>query len=351
MKIMRKNADSQWLNYVVSLCGVLLIGSILIIIQGESPLRAFQAILMGSVGSVSAISSSIRWSIPVIIAAMSAIVAQRSGITNLGLEGQIYFAAFASALVGAMLPMPRPLHITFTLLAGGLVGLLTALLPALLKIFLEIDEMVSTLMLNYIAIYVTEFLTMQLMGLNSSTNPNMIATPEILETARLSQLFKPYQASTGIFIALALVFLLNFLYKRTRAGYGWEQLGRNFRFARYGGISPRLNYMIVFLLSGFIAGLCGAVEISGAHYRFRNSFASNLGWDGIMVALIAKNRPKTALVVALLWGMLKAGSMNMERMTNVNRILVTLIQALFVLLVTVDVKRFLPKRKACSEVT
>lgn len=350
MKVLRNKSDSQWINYAASLCGVLLIGSILVLMQGENPIEAFQAILAGSIGSISAISSSIRWSIPVIIAAMSAIVAQRSGILNLGLEGQIYFAAFSSALVGALLPMPRALHLPFTLLVGGLVGLLYAILPAMLKIFLDIDEMVSTLMLNYIAIYVTEFLTMQMMGLNSGTNPDMIATPEILESARLGQLFKPYQANTGIFIALSLVILLSFIYKRTCAGYSWEQLGRNSRFARYGGISQKWNYIIVFLFSGFIAGLCGAVEITGVHYRFRNNFASNLGWDGIMVALIAKNKPKTALVVGLLWGMIKAGSMHMERMTSVSRILVTLIQALFVLLITVDFKSLLPKKKVRSEV-
>ena len=343
MKKQHKSSNSQWINYVVSLCGVLLIGSVLILIQGSSPLEAFGAIVSGSLGSISAISSSIRWSIPVLIATMAAIIAQKPGIINLGLEGQIYFAAFSAGLVGALVPLPRIIHIPFTILVGGIVGLIYAILPALLKVYLKIDEMVSTLMMNYIAVFATELLTMNLSGLNATSNPDMIATPEILDSAKLPQLFKPYQASAGIFIAIGIVFIVHIIYKYTRTGYEWEQLGRNSRFARYGGIRDKKNYITVFLLSGFVAGICGAVEIIGAHYRFRNNFASNLGWDGIMVALIAKNNPMVALVVGVIWGMIKAGSLSMERMTNVNRILVTLIQALFVLFVTVDIKALVKK--------
>ena len=120
-------------------------------------------------------------------------------------------------------------------------------------------------------------------------------------------------------------------------------LGRNSRFARYGGVRVVQNMTFAFLLSGFISGVCGAVEIMGPLLRFRNNFSTGMGWDGIMVALIAKNNPINAIGVSLLWGMIKAGSLNMERMTSVNRILVTLIQALFVIFITVDIRSLLKK--------
>ena len=333
-------------NYLFSFVLVIFVGAVLILIQGSNPLEAFAAIATGAVGSLPALISSIRWSTPVLIATMAAIVAQKSGIINLGLEGQIYFAALSAGIVGAFLPLPRPLHIPLTILVGGMVGMIYTIIPALLKTYLKINEMITTLMLNYIALFMTEYLTMQLMGFNADTNPEQIATPEIAETARLHQIMKPYQATTGIIIALAIVVIVLLFYKYTRSGYEWEMLGRNPAFARYGGIREKKNYITVFLLSGFIAGICGAVEIMGTHYRFRNNFANNLGWDGIMVAMVARNNPKTALVVGVVWGMLKAGSLNMERMTSVNRILVTLIQALFVLFITVDVQSLIKKWKA-----
>ena len=193
------------------------------------------------------------------------------------------------------------------------------------------------------AVLFTEYFTMMLMGLNSDTNPDQIATPEILESARLTQLLPPYQATTGIFIALGIALAVFAFFKFTRRGYEWRMLGRNSRFARYGGVRVVQNMTFAFLLSGFISGVCGAVEIMGPHLRFRNNFSTGMGWDGIMVALIAKNNPINAIGVSLLWGMIKAGSLNMERMTSVNRILVTLIQALFVIFITVDIRSLLKK--------
>ena len=345
MNKLRKSDRRQWMNYVFSLGIILLIASVLIIIQGSNPLEAFAAIVRGSVGGFSSIASSIRWSTPVLIATMAAAIAQKSGIINLGLEGQIYFAAFSAGIVGAFLPLPTPLHIPITILVGGIVGLIYAIVPALLKAYLNVNEMIVTLMLNYVAVFMTELITMRLMGLNADSNPEQIATPEILDSAKLTQIMKPYQASTGIFIAIGIVILVYLFYRYTRSGYEWTLLGRNPRFAKYGGVKDKKNYIMVFLLSGFVAGICGAVEIMGAHYCFRNNFANNLGWDGIMVAMIAKNNPRAALVVGIIWGMIKAGSLSMERMTSVNRILVTLVQALFVLFITVDIKSVLEKTK------
>jgi simple sugar transport system permease protein len=328
-------------NYLSALVLVMSAASVLIFIQGSSPPDAFYALFRGAVGSTAAIASSIRWTIPVLVSAMAAVVAQRSGIINLGLDGQVYFGAFFAAIVGAFFSISHPFHIMTALLAGSIAGLLYALIPALLKIFLGIDEMITTLMFNYISILLTEFFTMKLMGLGANANPDMIATPEILNTAKLKSILPPYQATTGIFIAVAIVILVWAFYRYTRAGYEWKILGRNAAFARYGGIRVIKNYLVVFLLSGFLAGMCGAVEILGPHLRFRNNFANNLGWDGIMVALIAGNNPLGAAVVGILWGMIKAGSLSMERMTSVNRILVTLLQALFVLFITVDFRSLL----------
>ena len=342
----KRDFASAILNYVISIALALGVASVLIIIQGSDPLEAFHEMVVGAVGSTSAIASSIRWSTPVIISATAAVIAQKSGINNLGIEGQLYFGAFVAAVIGAYVPGPGYIIIPLAIAMGALAGLLYAAVPALLKLYCNIDEMITTLMLNYAAIQFTEYLTLIIMGLDSNTNPDLIATPEIPASAQLTRFMPPYQANTGFFLGIVLVILAFLVYRYTRVGYEWNLIGKNRNFAKYGGINQFKNYLIIFLLSGAVAGICGAVEILGPHLRFRTNFSTNMGWDGIMVALVARNNPIAAGIVAIIWGMIKAGSLSMERMTSVNRILVTLVQALFVLFITLDFKSLFKKLQA-----
>ncbi len=312
-------------------------GTLLIRIQGSNPSEAMYWLIRGAFGSRGAISSSIRWMTPVMLASLAAVVAQKSGIFNLGIEGQLYFGAFVTAVVGAYVPGPRIIMLPVAILAGGLAGMLYALIPALLRVHLKVSEMITTLMFNYVAIQMTEFFTLKLMGLDSNINPDMIATPEILPNVVLTTILPPYQATTGIFIVLAIGIFINFFYKKTYRGFEWKMLGLNSSFAKYGGVDEKKNLLKVFLVSGLIAGICGGLEILGPHLRFRTNFSTNIGWDGIMVSLIANNNPMGSMLVSGLWGSIKAGSLTMERMTDVNRVLVTLVQAIFVLFITVDI--------------
>ena len=163
----------ECVSYLFSLAVVMLIASVLILIQGADPLEALTEMIKGAVGSKAAIASSIRWSTPVIVSATAAVIAQRSGINNLGIEGQVYFGAFTAALAAVYVKGPAALVIILSLLTGAVAGLLYAVLPAVLKLYFKIDEMITTLMLNYVAIQATEYLTMMVMGLDSNTNPEM----------------------------------------------------------------------------------------------------------------------------------------------------------------------------------
>lgn len=336
MRIKPQTRDSIC-NYTISIILVVLVGSLLIRIQGSSPKEAYSWIIRGAFGNRGGLSSSIRWMTPVMFAALAAVVAQRSGINNLGIEGQLYFGALVTGIVGAFWTGPRAIMLPVAVLSGGFAGLLYALVPALLRVFLKVDEMITTLMMNYVALQLTEFITLKVMHMDSNANPDMIATPEIASNIALTRILPPYQATTAIFVVVLIGILLHLFYKKTYMGFEWRMLGMNSSFARYAGVDEKKSYLRVFLLSGFIAGLCGAFEILGPHLRFRSSFSTNIGWDGIMVSLIANNSPIGSLVVSSIWGCIKAGSLTMERMTNVNRVLVTLVQAIFVLFITVDI--------------
>ena len=209
--------------------------------------------------------------------------------------------------------------------------------------------MITTLMLNYIAVLLTEYFTYIVMGISAAGDSLALSTPDIADTARLTVLIERTNASTGFFIAVLLVILVYLVYKCTILGYELKQVGENRRFSRIGGVNVTRTFLMIFLLSGFAAGLCGSIEVQGTYGKFTASFSNNLGWDGIMIAMIGNNNPLAVLAIAAVWGILKAGSLHMERMCDVNRLTVLLIQALFVLFITVDYRRifrFFVKKEA-----
>lgn len=334
----RFNAETrdELLKYALAFVAVIVIAALLIVAQGEDPGVAIRALFQGAFGSTTAIGNAIRWSIPCIFTGLAASVAFKSGVLNLGIEGQLYFGALVSAALGYMVELPAPLHIALCLGAGILSGVIYALLPALMKLLLKLDEMITTLMLNYIAVLLTEYITIQLMGISAVANPLSVETPYIHGSATLPLFIGGTKANIGVFIGIAVAIAIVLVYKYTVKGYELKQVGENIRFARVGGVRTNATFIAIFLISGAIAGLCGSVEVMGSYKKFRAGFAGSIGWDGIMIARVAKNKPLTTVLVAFLWGIMKAGSLQMERMTNINRLTVTLIQAIFVLFITVD---------------
>ncbi|MGI6586427.1 MAG: ABC transporter permease [Lutisporaceae bacterium] len=325
-------------KYLISFILTMVLGGLLVLVQGESPVEAVKAIVVGAFGSKINIGNSIRWSIPCMIAGAAATVAFRSGVMNLGLEGQIYFGAISGALAGAYVSLPHVPHVVICIVAAGLAGALYTLLPAFLRLFFKVDEMITTLMLNFVATLMTEYITIWfIMGGNMSANGSAsIATPQISRTAELSTIVKGTTANTGFFIGVTTLLLIAFFFKYTVQGYSARQAGQNMSFAKVGGVNVLRNYISMFLVSGFIAGMCGGIEVSGSYHRFTANFSPNLGWEGMMVTRVAENNPIALIFVSFIWGVLKAGSMHMERVTTLNRLTVNLIQMFFVILVSID---------------
>ncbi|MGC4026746.1 MAG: ABC transporter permease [Mesorhizobium sp.] len=328
-----------FVRYAVAVLLVLAIGSLILALDGKNPVEVFAKIIERSAVGEANIGRSLRWAAPVIIAGLAGLVAWRSGALNLGIDGQIYLGAFVGAVAGYAIEAPAGLHIPIAILCGAAAGAAWTLLPALLKLFVNVNEMVTTLMMNYIAVYLTTYLTIMLIGQDASnTNPDYLSTQKILDTAKLARLLPPSQVSTSLFMALGLSVLIFLVLRFSTSGYEMNMTGRNERNARYAGISTKTLMLGTFLASGAIAGVAGATEILGVHYKFQPNFATGLGWDGIMVMLIAKMNPLAVVLVGLLWGMLKNGAFAIERELGVNRMMVIVLQALFVLFVTTDLR-------------
>ncbi len=314
------------------LFGVLL-GCLILWLSGYNVPDFLKYLITGSLGSRSAIAATLRWSTPLILAGLGIAIGFRAGFFNVGVEGQLYVGAFAATWVGFTFSLYAPVHVAAAILAAILAGALWALVPAVLRFKLGANEVVTTLMLNYVAILLTEYLARyHFLALDASAEST--ATYPIAASARLLKLMPPYTVHLGLVIAVALALLLHFFIRRTRIGYELRVVGLSPSFARYGGVKTQLIGTIAFLLGGALGGICGATEILGVQGRFLSRFSPGFGFDGIVVALLAQNSPLGVIFGGLVLGALKAGGLAVERFSDVPRTVVIIVQGVIILLIT-----------------
>ena len=324
------------LRYVISFFGVIILGSALIIFQNEDPVNAAKLILEGSFGSMTAIGNTLRWTTPCMLTGAAGIIAFKSGINNLGIEGQMYVGALTAAIVGFVVELPPVLHVAACIVMAGIAGVLWVLVPALMRLFFNINEYVTTMMMNFVAMLLTDYITLWIIMPGFKETSTTIRTPSILSSAKLPTIIRGTSASYGFYIALFICLFVYVLYKYTIKGYELKQVGDNIKFAKAGGVNTTRTFISIFVLSGFIAGVCGGIEVTGGYYRYISNFSSTMGWDGIMIANISGRNPIALIFVSFVWGMLKTGAMHMERATTLNRLTVNLLQMIFVLLVSIN---------------
>lgn len=346
---LKSNVFYEMIKYIAALLAVVLLGILLIRLQGQDVAAAGKAMVYGAFGNISRIGNTIRWVTPCLLAGISAAIAFRTGIWNMGVGGQLYMGAFAATYMALYFSMPKGIYAVACILVGIMAGMIWALVPALLKRFLNVSEMISTLMLNYVATLLTTYFTKIVNGISANDNSKAMATPLINDNARLTNLIPKTNASTGIFIAIAIVIAMYLIYRYTIVGYEMRQVGANIRFSRAGGVRTNSMYLSIFMVSGAIAGLAGAIEILGVYGKFTADFASNMGWDGIMIATIGMSDPLATGLVGILWGALKSGSLYMEAVTDTNRLTMEVIQASFVLFVTINYRKLFNRSKITAQ--
>lgn len=323
-------------RYVASFIGVLLIGALLIAAQGEDPINAAVLILEGAFGGLVPLGNTLRWATPCLFTGLAGIIAFKSGVNNLGVEGQMYIGAFVAAVVGYVVELPPVIHAIACLLAAGLAGMVWVAIPALMRLFLRINEYITTMMMNFIATLLCDYIVIWIIIPAAGITTTTARTPAIYESAELTTIIPGTTASTGFVLAVVLALLVWALYRYTIVGYELKQVGENLRFAQAGGVNVKSTFLAIFALSGFCAGLCGGVEVTGGYHKYVSNFSTTMGWEGIMLANICNRNPIALIFVSLIWGALKTGAMSMERATTLNRLTVNLLQMIFVLCVAID---------------
>lgn len=312
----------------------ILVGAVLILATGNDPLEIYAALIRGACGSTFSLASSIRWTIPLIFAGTAASIAFKGGVFNMGVEGQMYMGGLAAAIIGVTCTdLPAPVLIPLMLVSSMLVGMIWALPPILAKVFFGSSEVVPCMMLNYVAMYLTDYLVHNVF-LASGNRGATIKTDMIAEQGRLATLIPGTSVSTALIIALVVVGLYWVLIRKTKLGYEFEICGINPRFAKYGGVNVLASRIGVILLSGAIAGLGGATEIMGVRYCFESRFVGDFATNGILSSLLGSCSPIGTLIGSIFMGFLKAGSLTVERTTSVSRAVAVVIQCTIICFVS-----------------
>lgn len=309
------------------------IGGILIAVSGSSPIEAYKAMFVGALAGKNEIYNTLFCATPIIVTGLAIAVAFKANLFNMGVEGQMYLGAFAAAFVGFTVKgLPPVLHVLLCLIAAVIAGGLFALIPGILKGKFDVNEMVVTIMLNYVAVLFTDYLT----NFVFYSGEGFAATYLIEKSAYLPRFMKTSQLNVAFIIALILVGIIFYVFKYTKLGLEIKSIGFNVFFAEATGMKTRKNAVVIMLMSGMLAGIAGAGEVLGVHHRFISGFSPGYGWDGMTIALLGKNNPIGILIAAIFFGILKNGGSTMEIMVGVPRSLISIIQGLIIFFLAVD---------------
>jgi general nucleoside transport system permease protein len=312
----RLEEPPRWYPAAVSLGAILvalIVGGILIALAGGNPFASYRHIAEASFGSVGVLSDTIVKATPILLTSLACSIAFRMRLWNIGAEGQFIMGAFgASAVVlTPLLPANTSpwIFIPVMILAGMLAGALWGLIPGLLKARFNVNEIISSLMMNYIAISWVNFFVFAVWtegGFQMTRQfPKAAWLPRLLNYANTIPLFRGLTTHLGLMLGVVAAVILWFVIFRSRWGYEIRLIGDNPRAAQYAGISITRNIVLVMMLSGALAGLGGMSEVTGVVHRLQTSpVAAGYGFTGIIVAWLSKLNPLVAILVSILFGAL-----------------------------------------------
>ena len=344
------------------------VGAVILLLQGVNPLEAYQAMIVGAFGSKNGLADTLVKATPLLLVGLGIAIAFRGGVINIGAEGQIIMGSLLTTWVGLQLgeQVPGVIVITIGLLAGTLMGGIWGAIPGYLKAQLGVNEILSTIMLNQIAIQIGYYLLRGPMmdpaeiaaGTNIPHSARLIKDidmprfTDIAQSLGLTQsakdlniqgflgelygvLVEPTRLHSGFIFAIIMAILVYIFLWRTTVGYRIRAVGLNRHASRYAGMNVKRTMVLSMTLSGAFAGLAGAVEILGLHHRMfePTAVSAGYGFSGIVAALFGKLHPLGIIPSSILFGGLLVGGDKMQRAMQVPQVLITAILGLVVLFV------------------
>jgi simple sugar transport system permease protein len=324
---------------IAAVVGALLVGAIMLLLLGADPIAGYVALFQGAFGSTNSIADTAVKATPLLLVGIGICISFRGGVINIGGEGQMILGALAATALGLIFPTsPGWLIIIFALLLGFLAGGLWGGIPGYLKARYNVNEILSTIMMNAIAV---QLMNLLLRGPMIDTSQKGAA--RIPQTARLADAFDlprliPTRLHLGTLLAIILAFAVYFFLWRTTIGYRIRAVGLNPHASRYAGINVQRNVVLSLLLSGAFAGLAGAVQVYGVnHFMITDGtaagFTGSAGFNGIVAALFGQLHPLGTIPASFFLGALLVGANKLQRVTQVPGALLTALNGLVVVFV------------------
>jgi ABC-type uncharacterized transport system permease subunit len=317
-------------SIAAALVGAILVSSLLFALAGASSVAAFSSLLQGAFGSWRAAGETLVKSTPLILTGLAATIAFRARLWNIGAEGQV----FAGAMVAYWLQhdlsgFPASVQIPVVILGGIVGGALYAGLAALLKTHFAVDEVISTVMLNYIIVYILSLLLQA--GPWSEAGGFFEQTAKVDAQSILPLVLPGTRLHAGFLLALLVALAVYFIVVRTPLGFEIRAAGSNLRALEVQGTNVRRLTLVVFLISGAIAGLAGVTEVYGVHYRLKAGAITGYGYAGIIIAILGRLHPLGVIAAAVAFGALLNGATLMQIKTGVPSALVYAVEAILLL--------------------
>ncbi len=339
LRVLIKSLALPLIAPVVAIAIAAVVGAILIVLLGRSPLEVYQTLLEGGLSGWPNLSVTLQMTTPLLFTGLSVAIAFRAGLWNIGAEGQMLIGALFAGVAGyALAGLPTIVHLPLCIALGFLGGLLWASIPALLRVYLGVNELVVCLMLNPIALLLTGYISTKALKAPGPTNK----LPDVAQTAYLPSFSIYSQLNAGIILGIAIcIFFLAFNATTVR-GFIWKLIGLNPRFAHYGGIDVKTNALWIMLVSGGVAGLAGVEQVLGQYHAFYDNFSPGFGFDGIAVAMLANSNPLGVIAASFLFGTLNGGSAVLQMTTGLSKYFVQVLQFIVVLVLAA---RFVWHRK------
>ncbi|GAA2505697.1 ABC transporter permease [Winogradskya humida] len=277
------------------------------------------------------ISETLTYAAPLVFTGLSVALAFRGGLFNIGGQGQAIIGTITAGLAGFLLPLPPVIHLIAALAAGALGGMLWGFVPGILKARTGAHEVIVTIMLNYTANLFLSWLILQ-KGIQQPGRSDAISKT-VDSSATLPSFGGELRANLGIVLAVLATAGVAWLLNRSAFGFELRAVGANPPAARTAGMSVAKTYTLLMMTAGGLAGLGGATQVLGTAHALTTQVAGNIGFDGLLVALLGRNRPWGTLAAALLFGALRAGGNRMQSYSGISLELVTVLQALIVIFI------------------
>lgn len=308
-----------------------ILGGIILSVLGYDPIEAYTALLRGAfIGKLNIGTTFVRFG-PILYLGLAFAITIKAKYFNLGAEGAFFIGALAAAGVGQIVGLPKIIHIPLTLLSGIFFGAIWQAVPGFLRAVHNVNEVVSTVMLNFVAVLLSEFFILEVW---EETVMASGRSKTIQQSAQFASLLRPSQVSSGIFLVIVAFIFVYWLVHKTRFGFKLRSIGFNPFFASYVGFDVKKTIIIATAISGALAGMAGSIETMGTYTSMWLGFSAGTAFDGLLASLIAGNDLRFLPLTAFMIAAFKAGSAGMERTTGIPKSLIDMFVPILIILLS-----------------